>query len=120
MMKRFLLIWLVGGCLAFQSYAMNDSSNRTRPFSRLQFAIDGKKFHVDAYMRCRISPTDDWQYRHMRLNAPVRVHFECGKDFSVNTNLVVYGSITNVVGNIRSFFLTPETNYPSAFIRDFK
>lgn len=120
MMKRFLLIWLVGGYLAFLSYAMNDSSNRTRPFSRLQFAIDGKKFHVDAYMRCRISPTDDWQYRHMRLNAPVRVHFECGKDFSVNTNLVVYGSITNVVGNIRSFFLTPETNYPSAFIRDFR
>ena len=120
MMKRFLLIWLVGGCLAFQSYAMNDSSNRTRSFSRLQFAIDGKKFHVDAYMRCRISPTDDWQYRHLLLNAPVRVYFEFGQDLCVNTNIVVYGTMTNAIGNTRSFFLTSETNYPSAFIRDFK
>ena len=49
-MKHIPIVCLVVFCLSFLSYAMNDSSNRTRPFSRLQFAIDGKKFHVDAYI----------------------------------------------------------------------
>ena len=119
-MKHIPIVCLVVFCLTGLSYAMNDSPNRTRPFSRLQFAIDGKQFHVDAYMRCRISPTDDWQYRHMLLTAPVRVYFEFGQDLCVNTNIVVYGTMTNAIGNTRSFFLTSETNYPSAFIRDCK
>ena len=87
--------------------------------SKVIFHYNGQSVTFHSKMRCRLHDRENFSYRHVILQMPTNVFYECGTKLIVNSKHIVYLDTTNKTEGAWNYVIEKEKIIPNTFIPTF-